>query len=97
MATLKCIKNKLSKLNDAQAKKHAELMTKAKSVFEILMESKKVQVMALVSRVENSTDLTNVEHDEYFHKWIREDFSSLIDTNDEIERQLLTEYLSENY
>jgi hypothetical protein len=48
-------------------------------------------------KLESSRDLTRVENDhEFFHQYIRFDFSDIIDTDSDLQRELLVSFLEQN-
>lgn len=75
----------------------AGLEVEAKKIFELQMEFKKVELNALQAALDASKQLADHENDEYPHRWVRADFSTLVDVTSEFEKMMLKEYLSENY
>lgn len=73
------------------------LHARAAETFAENLKHKGELIQSLVSKVENSTELTQVSHYEWLHQRTRVNFASVIDTNSDIERSLLSEYLEENY
>ena len=69
----------------------------AKEVFEASMVFKTKELNELQKALDESRDLTDVEYDEYVHRWIRYDFSQLIDVKNDLLQGLLKDYLNEHY
>lgn len=46
--------------------------------------------------LESSKDLTFVENDEFFHQYVRFDFSGIIDTDSDLQKELLVSFLEQN-
>lgn len=76
-----------------ESKLHAE-MTKA---FDREMRRKRKAIDALQAALDNSRDLSDVQDDEWVHRWVRYDFGKLIDVKDAERVKLLKEYLREGY
>jgi hypothetical protein len=49
--------------------------------------------VSVLKQLEGSTELTSVKYDEYFHRYIRVDFSQFIDADDEFQRELFQQCL----
>lgn len=58
---------------------------------------KNSELKKLVSKLENSRDLTQVNGGEFFHIWTRADFSEFIDTENKFQCELFSDYMAENY
>jgi hypothetical protein len=97
MKNLSEIQNKINNIKAENQKTLNELKEKAQSVFAKKMNSPKNQkiIKDMVSRVENSKELTNVPNDQWLYLWSREDFSKL--ANDDFQKDLLQEYMRENF
>jgi len=75
-----------------------QLNKSAARTFALAMEFKQKEVNALIGALNLSKDITWIESDhDFVHRWVRFDFSQLIDTKNDMERELLTEYLSDNH
>lgn len=76
-----------------------KLKDDALDIFNECMETDESK--AILSQWENALDasreLTEVTYDEFFHRWTRVDFSKLIDIDNQLQRDLLEEYLSTEY
>jgi hypothetical protein len=94
MNKLSEFKNQIEKANAMVANTIADLKAQAMIAFEANLDQ---SALAQVLAVETSKELTQVEHDEYFHQWLRVDFSTLIDTSDAFQRELLEEYLQDTH
>ena len=98
---LSSIKNQLKELEQKQAQALAELEQAASKAFESLMTAKEQDLKAMCIRLDNSRDLTQVEHDDYFHTWIRVDIDSIIGDlygdDPKFIQGLFKNYMSENY
>lgn len=97
MNSLNDIKEEIESTKEKTNKEIETLKEKASSLFSKLMDKKEKAIDAMVSALDNSKDLTGVPNDEYFHRFARTDFSKLIDTKDEFQKELLSDYLSENH
>ena len=97
MQELNKLKAELDNIDAESANKTAQVMEKARVIFEKLMKGKEKEVNELVEKVNNTKELTTVNHDEHFHQWIRVDFTKFIDLDDKFQRQLLTEYFQDNH
>lgn len=95
---LEQIKSQQSKLESEFSDAIAELNKSAARTFAMAMEFKQKEVDALVAALDLSKDIAWVESDsDFVHRWIRFDFSTLIDPKDDTERELLKEYLADNH
>lgn len=92
---LKNIKNKLDKLDTSYRQERWKLEDEAKNAFFELMSSKIKEVQKMTALLEASQELTTVVNDEYFHRWVRVDLGKLIDTANEFEKQLLSDYFQD--
>lgn len=97
MKKLEKIKNRIESLQRDATKNQRELREEAMKLFEREMKAKSAIILSLISAVENSRELTQVEYDDYFHQWIRVDFSCLIDTDDDFQKGLLSDFLQNHY
>ena len=99
MNSLNIIRQELELVKGKNQIELAMLRDKALAAFSKKMKMKTRQkvINSMQSALDASKELTSVSNDEYYHRWVRFDLSKLIDTNDEFQRELLAEYLSENY
>jgi hypothetical protein len=94
--------NSLEKrINEAKAVAQIEIdkrTNEAKQAFSEYMQLEpiKTKVNLMVSQVETSKELTQVENDEWLHQWIRADFSDLGLMTDFL-KGLFAEYMQENH
>lgn len=80
--------------------KIARLKKEALELFEAELKSnnkKDLYLKGLIVAVENSKHLTSIEHDEWYCQYVLADFSKLIDTKNELQKELLETYLQENH
>lgn len=59
--------------------------------------NKNKELQKLVTQLQDSKELTQIEHDDYFHTWIRADFSKFIDIKNAFQCELFSQYMSENH
>lgn len=96
MKKLNELKNKIDSLNKSNLEMTEALKNEA---LEILSKDldKNEELKKLISKVESSKELTQVEYDGFFHTWIRADFSKFIDLKNNFEKELFSEYMQENH
>jgi len=87
----------ISEMNESNHLKLIHLQSQAEIEFAKLMSKKTVNWQKILVAVENSTELTQTEHDEYPSQWVRADFSTLIDVSSEFERDLLKQWFLSNH
>src|ERR1700686_1638960 len=97
----------MSKLKNAIEKYHemsndiANMKEKSYSelyqVFTEQMKDKKSLIAQIAMQLEGSQELTYGMGDEWLRTWIRVDFSKLINTESEIEKEMLTQLFNEEY
>jgi len=93
------IKTRIETAAARHASEMSELRGLASTMFKLYMETpeRKQIVEQIEKQLDESRDLTQVEHDDFFHRWTRFDFSQLVDTTDNFQTELLGEYLREQY
>jgi hypothetical protein len=95
---LSLIKARIQKIQDGAVADVEQLRATARQHFAKLMEPRAAIVTELVEKLNSSRELTNLDGDEYFHRFIRIDFHLLIeDKSDEFEFELLTDWLAETH
>lgn len=97
MNRLNLIMNERSKLLKHHANEIALLDTKAMKEFIKLMESKKDIINKWINDVKCSRDLTRHDYNDYYSTWIRVDFSKLIDVENGYMKNLLSDYLRDEF
>jgi hypothetical protein len=99
MKTIKDLQAQIESELKKSGEQIAEFKAQAAKLFAERMRSKSFgeQIEALDKALCESRELTDVLDDEWVHRWIRFDASTLIDTDNLFERELLTDYLRENY
>jgi hypothetical protein len=97
MKKLNDIKMQIDAANAVNSATISVLRKQATAEFEKQMKKKNAVILSIVTAVESSRELSQIDHDDYFCQWTRIDFSSLIDTNDEFQKELLQEYFQEHY
>lgn len=90
------LQKKIELIKEENSEKISELRSQALRLLEKKLE-KNSELKKLVSKLENSKDLSQVEHDEFLHIWTRADFSEFIDTENKFQCELFSDYMSENY
>ncbi len=96
MKKLNELKNKIDSLNKSNSETIEALKNEALEIFSKQLD-KNEELKKLISKVESSKELTQVEFDEFFHQWARADFSKFIDIKDSFQKSLFSEYMRENY
>lgn len=97
MQTLKNIEAKLAETKAENANTIEELKDIARQVFARKMKRKanaKI-IDEMVKALDDSKELTGVGYDEYYHRYARADVTKLINTESELEQELLEEYLQD--
>ncbi len=99
MRTLSDIENEIDQVNQTRGMQVEELRGEAMRVLTARLESEDFQakIKALDDALSQSQDLTDVPNDEFVHRWVRFDASTLIVAESKLERELLKEYLQDNY
>ena len=95
MKTLQEIKNEMDNITQQMTSQINGLRAQATLVFSGLMKTKGPELEAMAKALLNSNDLTQVENDEFYHTWVRVDFSKIIDVNDPFQCELLAEYMED--
>ena len=96
MKKLNELKNKIDSLNKSNSETIEALKNEALEIFSKQLNKNK-DLMTLISKAQDSKDLTQVEYDEFFHTYIRADFSKFIDLKNNFEKELFSEYMQENH
>jgi hypothetical protein len=86
----------LNNLKSEQAREIDKIKKDAAVVLAAKLD-KMTSLTEYVARLESSKDLTQVEHDEYFHRWIRFDAGQFIDIESELEKELFEAYMRDNH
>ena len=73
------------------------LMKDAKKAFDSQMEFKKKELAKMEKALDSSKELTEREGDDWPSRWVRTDFSKLIDVDNDLEKEMLKDYLQENF
>jgi hypothetical protein len=89
------IEIQINKMHSDNSKKLLELEDKARIEFKKLMHDKKEIIIKMQCMVEDSRELTQDPHDTYFTQWCSVDFSDLIDTNSDFQKELLSDYFQD--
>ena len=100
MDTLQNLKTRIDNAKARFTGELRELQGLAATAFKLYMEApeRKQLVEQLEKQLNESRDLTQVQYDDYLHRWIRFDFTQLADIqDDEFLRELLGDYLREQY
>lgn len=96
MKKLNEIDNKIKKLIQNSISETEILKNEALEIFSKQLDKNK-DLRTLISKAQDSKDLTQVEYDEFFHTWTRADFSKFIDLKNNFEKELFSEYMQENH
>lgn len=99
---LKAIKIIQTRIDSARKESQDEISSLkglAYDRFNNLMELEPYQdeIKKLVSAVEQSKELTQIDDDEFYAQWVRADFRTLIDYGDAFQRELLADYLQQEH
>lgn len=97
MNSLNKIKEELESTKAKSQMEVTALKNRARAIFSAELEAKQDIINKMTQALDSTEELTTVRNDEYYHRWIRADFSQLIDTDDELQRELLEEYFSDNH
>lgn len=95
MGKFKELELELETLKNQYTEQKEKIQSRAFELMALKLE-KNAELKQAIEKLESSRELTSTE-DEYFSRWIRFNASEFIDTDSQLEKDALENYLAENF